>query len=135
MTDTIAHPAWMARALCAQPSADPDLWFPESDHRDKAAAAKAVCARCPVRLECGDYARVTGATDGVWGGLSPEERGVFRRNRGQTLTPAAKDRKAGGERERRRRLRQAAAAGDPGAIAWIERDRARKRVNRQEVAA
>lgn len=39
------------------------------------AAAKAVCARCPVTQECLDESYRTFSTDGVWGGMTPEERG------------------------------------------------------------
>lgn len=38
------------------------------------ARAKAVCARCSVRVECLAYAEGAGEEDGVWGGLSVQER-------------------------------------------------------------
>lgn len=38
-------------------------------------AAKAVCARCPVRIECADYAIRSREPYGVWGGLTEEDRG------------------------------------------------------------
>lgn len=66
---------WRDEALCAQ--TDPDLWFPERDG-DRAtnnyAAARAICARCPVRAECLEYALEQHLTDGMWGGLTPYER-------------------------------------------------------------
>lgn len=37
--------------------------------------AKAVCATCPVKVECLEYAKDNGEEDGVWGGLTPHERG------------------------------------------------------------
>jgi WhiB family redox-sensing transcriptional regulator len=37
-------------------------------------AAKSVCARCAVRLECADYAIRAREPYGVWGGLTEEER-------------------------------------------------------------
>ncbi len=44
-------------------------------------AAKAVCAPCPVRLECLDHAIAEGERFGVWGGLSVRERWVEVRRR------------------------------------------------------
>jgi hypothetical protein len=37
-------------------------------------SAKAVCARCEVRVECADYALRAREPYGVWGGLTEEER-------------------------------------------------------------
>ncbi|MGY9065324.1 WhiB family transcriptional regulator [Streptomyces sp. CAS3] len=44
--------------------------------RDHAATefAKELCARCPVRTECLNYALENGIRDGVWGGLTTVER-------------------------------------------------------------
>lgn len=43
--------------------------------------AKAVCAACEVRLHCLTFAVATNQEEGVWGGLAPSERRVFRRGR------------------------------------------------------
>jgi WhiB family redox-sensing transcriptional regulator len=43
---------WAERALCAQ--ADPDTWYP--GNHAQAAAAKRICAACPVRAQCLQYA-------------------------------------------------------------------------------
>ncbi|NUT41231.1 MAG: WhiB family transcriptional regulator, partial [Thermoactinospora sp.] len=32
------------------------------------------CARCPVVDECRSYALREGETEGIWGGLTPQER-------------------------------------------------------------
>lgn len=61
---------WAVQALCAQ--VDPEVWFPAKGSVNK--AAKAVCAKCPVRAECLSYALATGQPFGVWGGLSAAER-------------------------------------------------------------
>jgi hypothetical protein len=37
-------------------------------------AAKAVCAGCPARVECLDYALRVHEPLGIWGGLDPVER-------------------------------------------------------------
>ena len=62
--------SWMSDALCAQ--TDPDAFFPEPNVR--ARAAKRVCAACPVRQQCLDYAIRTGTVDGIWGGLAYPQR-------------------------------------------------------------
>ncbi|MGW1895388.1 WhiB family transcriptional regulator [Streptomyces sp. NPDC002004] len=66
--------AWQ-EALCAQVGAD--FFFPEpgSSVRD----AKRVCALCPIRTACLDYALAHDERFGVWGGLSEKERLGLRR--------------------------------------------------------
>jgi WhiB family redox-sensing transcriptional regulator len=70
-----AEEVW-ASGLCTQ--VDPDLFFPEFGRADQAAAAKAVCRRCPVRQLCLD---VFGdlVDHGVVGGLTEGERRERRR--------------------------------------------------------
>lgn len=63
---------------------DPDLFFPPPGRLDLMATAKAICARCPVREECLDYALVTRQVHGVWGGMSERERSRIRRRRRTT---------------------------------------------------
>ncbi len=65
---------------------DPNLFFPVID--DEAGPAKAVCASCPVRLECLEYAIQTRQDDGVWGGLDETERKRLRRRRQQVARAA-----------------------------------------------
>lgn len=65
-----AVPEWYADALCAQ--VDGELWFPERG--GSVAEAKKVCAACPVRAQCLDYALANGERWGVWGGRSERER-------------------------------------------------------------
>lgn len=61
---------WMDEAACTNhPHAE--WWFPSSGNMS---AAAAVCARCPVRLECLDYAITNEIEEGCWGGLSAKER-------------------------------------------------------------
>lgn len=43
--------------------------------------AKAICAVCPVTIDCRDYAIETKQDDGMWGGLTPYERRQFVRSR------------------------------------------------------
>ncbi len=68
---------WQEEGACR--AADPLLFFhPQNERgaqrirRDR--AAKTVCASCPVRMECADYAVRAREPYGVWGGLSEDER-------------------------------------------------------------
>lgn len=91
---------WQAQGSCR--TVDPTLFFhPQNERglsrlrRDR--QAKAVCAPCPVRLECADYAIRAREPYGVWGGLTEEDREhIYRkldsrnypRRRGQGLAAA-----------------------------------------------
>ncbi|MFF3643431.1 WhiB family transcriptional regulator [Streptomyces sp. NPDC002564] len=68
-------PGWEVDALCAQ--TDPELWFPEIGQSSR--AAKQICATCPVRANCLDYALARTHLTGIWGGLSERERWMLRR--------------------------------------------------------
>ena len=66
---------WRQYARCL--GADPDLFYPPSD--DAAEAAKAICAVCPVREPCLEYAVTAREKEGVWGGRTEkEERALIR---------------------------------------------------------
>jgi len=79
-------PPWMEYGLCAAGTA-PDTWFPENGNRgttDPAVrAAKAICAVCPVALQCLEHALLRGES-GIWGGTTERERRVIIRNQGGT---------------------------------------------------
>jgi WhiB family redox-sensing transcriptional regulator len=53
------------------------LWFADTA-RDMRVAVL-ICRSCPVRTECLDWAVSTGQHEGVWGGMTPEERRRLRR--------------------------------------------------------
>lgn len=76
MTDrSTAEEGWRSAAACR--FADPDLFFPVSASGKsvaQATLAKAICASCPVRRECLEFALRTGQVHGIWGGLTEEER-------------------------------------------------------------
>lgn len=61
--------AWMSWAIC--PETDPWIFFPGNGPAPK--AARELCADCPVRPECLDYA-LEHDLKGVWGGTTEQER-------------------------------------------------------------
>jgi WhiB family redox-sensing transcriptional regulator len=58
------------------------VFFPVSD--EDAGQAKAICAQCPVREACLEYALATRERDGVWGGATERERRRMIRQRRKT---------------------------------------------------
>jgi WhiB family transcriptional regulator, redox-sensing transcriptional regulator len=71
---------WQAAGACL--SADPEIFFPVSGTGAFAAQiqrARSICARCPVRRECLDFAMSSGEMHGIWGGTTPEDRTRTRR--------------------------------------------------------
>jgi WhiB family redox-sensing transcriptional regulator len=84
--------AWRFHARCADQ--DPDLFFPVGSSGPalrQTLRAKAVCAQCPVRSECLEWALDTGQPHGVWGGLDEQERESLLAADGESLrTPVAR---------------------------------------------
>ena len=71
----LRRPAWMAHAACRDhPRVN---FFPRPG--ESLEPARAVCAACPVRLPCVDYAVSDPDLGGVWGGTSPRQRVAIRR--------------------------------------------------------
>ncbi len=66
--------SWRDSALCAQ--TDPELFFPEK--WGSAAPAMQVCAQCPVRAECLQWALAYDVRFGIWGGLTEDQRQEIR---------------------------------------------------------
>jgi WhiB family redox-sensing transcriptional regulator len=64
------EPGWQALAACA--GVDPELFFPARG--EPTGTAKAICATCPVREQCAEYALARSEKFGIWGGLSERER-------------------------------------------------------------
>lgn len=68
-------PRWMAQGICAGHT---ELFFAPHAERPpsrlrREAAARQVCMRCPVRIQCRDHARAN-LEYGLWGGESEAER-------------------------------------------------------------
>ncbi|MEV7275090.1 WhiB family transcriptional regulator [Streptomyces bacillaris] len=77
--------AWRDRAVCAD--ADPDLFFPIGTTGPalvQVMEAKTVCGTCPVQPDCLQWALGNDVQDGVWGGLSEDERRALKRRRART---------------------------------------------------
>jgi WhiB family redox-sensing transcriptional regulator len=70
--------AWQVKAACRGPQATvffPPSSFERKDEKlDRERRAKAICATCPVKQPCLDYAMRTREQHGIWGGLSESER-------------------------------------------------------------
>lgn len=83
---------WRDLAVCRD--VGPDLFFPAAESGPvfdaQVAAAKAVCAGCPVRAECLRFA-LAALPFGVAGGLTEDERRQYRARTGQAplAAPAA----------------------------------------------
>ena len=57
-------------------------YFEKKEEKDlREAQAKAICARCPVRIECLEYALRAREPHGIWGGLNEVERRAVMRDR------------------------------------------------------
>ena len=88
MTALDNRAGWWTRAACA--SADPELFFPISYSGPalrQVAQAKAICARCPIQRECLRYALGARSIQGVWGGMTEEERRRLPRKRRARVRP------------------------------------------------
>lgn len=66
---------WRDSALCAEISSE--YFFADDSHNVK--TAKSICAKCPVKIECREYAMNNlDLKYGVFGGLTARDRGVIR---------------------------------------------------------
>jgi WhiB family redox-sensing transcriptional regulator len=69
---------WQAKAACRGPQTS--MFFPPShferkdDKEMRESQAKAICASCPVRRSCLEYALRIREPHGIWGGLNEAER-------------------------------------------------------------
>ena len=69
---------WQVKAACRGPQAA--VFFPptsierKDEKEEREARAKAICATCPVRKPCLEYAIRIREPHGIWGGLNELER-------------------------------------------------------------
>ena len=71
--------AWQVKAACRGPQASSVFFPPASVERkdqkeEREERAKVICATCPVRRPCLDYALQIREPHGIWGGLNEVER-------------------------------------------------------------
>lgn len=71
--------SWAERAACRGMATE--MFFPARGDHQALQAAKAVCATCPVTVECRAYADEVEEDDGVFGGASGLQRRRERRAR------------------------------------------------------
>ena len=73
-----AEESWQVKAACRGPHAS--VFFPppqferKEEKLDREGRAKAICASCPVKRECLEYAVNIREVHGIWGGLNENER-------------------------------------------------------------
>lgn len=80
--NAITDLSWRHESACRW--IDPDLFWPQGESapaRRQAEEAKAVCAKCPVRTQCLEWAVETRQDFGVWGGMSERERRALHRRK------------------------------------------------------
>ena len=68
---------WQQDAACK--GMDTRLFFPARG--ESSPEAESACGRCPVRLECAEYAIGSGQRFGIWGGTSERQRRRVRAGR------------------------------------------------------
>jgi WhiB family transcriptional regulator, redox-sensing transcriptional regulator len=84
---------WRDQAACR--GTDLAVFFPSRG--ESAEPARRICARCPVRQPCLEFALSHGITHGIWGGLAERDRraqrtrhaGAARRERDAAIAAAA----------------------------------------------
>lgn len=81
-------PRWFPDAACR--GVDPTLFHPRRGENDNIDAARAICAECPVRDDCLEYALERRERHGVWGGRSENERRRIRSERARVARQAAR---------------------------------------------
>jgi WhiB family redox-sensing transcriptional regulator len=72
-------------AVCAQPDINPDFFF-DPFFTD---LAQQLCQECPLRTKCAEFALTEKIKEGVWGGLSEQERASLLRRKQKQLARKA----------------------------------------------
>ncbi|MER8233520.1 WhiB family transcriptional regulator [Streptomyces sp. NPDC094049] len=114
---------WRTRASCL--GRDPEAWFPRGTTGPfvvMAEGAKRICRACPVAITCVTMARKTGATDGIFGGLDPDQRRTVARRAAKSGLTFAASVRAEWARDVRRPLVDTylsrTVQGDDGHVWW-----------------
>lgn len=69
---------WQDQGACRGVNAD--QFFPSGKDERRTAAAKAICADCPVRGTCLAHALARPEKHGIWGGYTDDERQAMQSN-------------------------------------------------------
>lgn len=77
LDDLLRRPLWHRQAACR--GGGTAAFFPHPG--DSLVAARRVCARCAVRVECRESAIAEPGLQGFWGGTSERDRRLIRRER------------------------------------------------------
>ena len=113
---------WTLEANCR--GFDPEMFFPHPKDRRGQVEARRICAACPVRDMCAEYAHELGVTHGVWGG-------EFRNDRNHTSEGQYHRRPCGTAAAARRHFRKGEKLCQPCSIAAAF-DQAEKRARRSQ---
>ncbi|MGJ5751555.1 transcription factor WhiB [Streptomyces puniciscabiei] len=83
----IGDTSWQPRGACHGMDAEDadEIFFPLPREHAAIAEAKELCAACPVRRECLNYALENELKDGIWGGLTEAERRPWHKGLPQRL--------------------------------------------------
>ena len=65
---------WETKGSCRNSEYHPDLWFPSPNETFTIQLALKICSTCPVIMECRATSLARGERNGVWGGLTEEQR-------------------------------------------------------------
>lgn len=74
------HDGWREEALCRKPSSR-GLWFPDRSRGKGVSEALRICAICPVKQDCLEYALAAPENHGIWGGMLEHERRAEKKRR------------------------------------------------------
>jgi WhiB family redox-sensing transcriptional regulator len=80
--DIFDQAPWRLQAACR--GVDPEIFA--SDLPEMKKTAKKICADCPVRDECLEYALANKEEGGIWGGLTHNQRVRLKKARAKGLS-------------------------------------------------
>lgn len=79
LTPAEMNAPWRRRAACRDE--DLNLFFAERGDNESGQRAKEICAGCPVRQACLNFAITNNELAGIWGGFSRKARKRIRKSR------------------------------------------------------
>lgn len=76
---------WVLKAACRD--SDPEIFFPSvgTDLLKKFDQAQQICGTCPVQPDCLEYALEHNLDEGIWGGLSANQRMIIKRRKRRNI--------------------------------------------------